>query len=325
MADASAAPPFRPLWWLPGPHLPTIWGKKCRWRAPVHDRVERLTTPDGDHLTLARVGTPTAGRRHLLVLHGLEGTIRAKYAHGLLASARARGWSGDLLLFRSCDGERNLARRLYHSGETSDLAFVLEFLHRETPGIDVVVCGVSLGGNVLVKWLGESGEVAARFVKRAAAVSTPFDLARGARVLEHGLGRAYTGHFLRTLKQKAVWKHAQYPGAFDLQRGLRATTFWEFDDAVTAPLHGFTGADDYYGRSSSMTRVASVRVPLLALSSLDDPIVPREVTLEAREMAAANAAVEFELTRKGGHVGWVSGMITPHYWMEPCIVEYLAL
>ena len=134
--------PFVPSWWLPGAHLPTIWGKKFRRERLAHDRLERVATPDGDHLTLVRRGHAKAGTPHLLILHGLEGTIRAKYAHGLIAQAAQRGWSADLMMFRSCDGESNTARRLYHSGETTDVDFIARRLRDETPGAPLFVCGV---------------------------------------------------------------------------------------------------------------------------------------------------------------------------------------
>ncbi len=162
---------FKPSWWLPGPHLPTIWGKVLRRRSPVHDRLERIGTPDGDHVTLVRMGTIKAGVPHLVILHGLEGKITAKYAHGMLAEARKRGWSGDMLMFRSCDGEMNSARRFYHSGETTDLDFVVRRLIAEHPGIQLKLCGISLGGNVLLKWLGEQ------------SVSIPSQISRACRTI----------------------------------------------------------------------------------------------------------------------------------------------
>lgn len=318
--------PFEPTWWLPGAHLPTVWGKKVRRQPPAHDRIERLTTPDGDHLTLARMGHAAAGKRHLLVLHGLEGDIRAKYAHGLLALARDRGWSGDLMLFRSCDGEINLTRRLYHSGETSDIDFVTRHLTTSTPGIELVVCGVSLGGNALVKWLGELGDGAASRVRRAAAVSVPFDLALGARFLERGFSRWYTRHFLKTLLPKAMKKLEQFPGAFDGSRAKLARTFWEFDNAVTAPLHGFRDAADYYERSSSMNFIERIRVPLLLFSALDDPFVPPAVMARAGSIASANQAIRCEFTERGGHVGWIEGALWPNkYFMERSVVDYLSV
>ena len=303
-----------------------MWGKKFRRQRLLHDRVERLTTPDGDHLTLARMGVARPGVPHLLILHGLEGTIGAKYAHGLLELARRRGWSGDLLLFRTCDGLLNSARRLYHSGETTDTDFVVRHLNHSTPGLQLVVCGVSLGGNVLVKWLGEQGESARTLVHRAAAVSVPFDLGAGSRFLELGFSRLYTKHFLSTLVPKALAKLDQFPGAFDGDRVRRAKTFWEFDDAATAPLHGFRDAADYYDRSSSLRFISGVAVPTLAFVALDDPFIPRAVIDQAVSLASSNPSIGIELTERGGHVGWIEGSVWPsHYYMEPRIVEFLSL
>jgi len=200
---------FRPAWWLPGAHLPTIWGKKGRRQAQVHERVERWTTPDGDHLSIARAGSIAPGRPHLLVLHGLEGTTQSNYAQGLLARARSLGWSADLVLFRSCDGEVNSAPRLYHSGETTDLDFVVRTLVSRHPDVSLRMIGVSLGGNVLLKWLGEQGESLVSNVIRAAAVSAPFDLAAGSRYLECTLGQKYVDHFMVRSEERRVGKECR--------------------------------------------------------------------------------------------------------------------
>lgn len=316
--------PFRPAWWLPGPHLPTIWGKKMRRMVVAHDRMEVVTTPDGDHLTLVRMGHPQPGIPHLLILHGLEGTPRAKYAHGLLRGARACGWSGDLLLFRSCDGRSNSAPRLYHSGETSDLDFIARRLVTASPASPLLVCGVSLGGNVLLKWMAELGSAAPDLVKRAAVVSVPFDLAEGARHLERGFSRVYTRHFLSTLIPKALDKARQFPGLLDTDRIRSAKTFWEFDDAATAPLHGFSGASDYYHRSSSIFLLRQVEVPTLVLASRDDPFVPPQVLSAMRRLTDEVDSFAVEITDRGGHVGWIEGApFLERYYMEKRVIEYL--
>lgn len=316
--------PFVPAWWLPGPHLPTIWGKKVRRITPIHDRMERLATPDGDHVSLARMGRRRAGLPHLLILHGLEGSVRATYAHGLLGQARARGWSGDLLLFRSCDGEMNRAPRLYHSGETTDVDFVLRWLREEATG-PLLVVGVSLGGNVLLKWLGEQQVAGAGLVAAAAAVSVPFDLAAGSRALERGFGRVYATHFLRSLRPKALAKAEQFPGCLSPERIRAARTFWEFDDAATAPLHGFTDAADYYKKSSSISFLDRIQVRTFLISALDDPFVPKEVNIRARDIARRSPNLSAAFSDSGGHVGWVSGPLWGvEYSMEAFVVQMLA-
>lgn len=316
---------FRPAWWLPGPHLPTIWGKMARKRSPVHDRLERIPTTDEDHLTLVRMGTIRSGVPHLLILHGLEAKISAKYAHGLLDEARKLGWSGDMLMFRSCDGEVNRARRFYHSGETRDLDFVVRKLLAAHPDLHLVMCGVSLGGNVLLKWLGEQGKHLHPQVKRAAAVSVPFDLEAGARLMETGFARVYVRHFLATLVEKTVKKLELYPDLCDIERLRAARTFFEFDDQLTGPVHGFKGAREYYQRSSSMHFLGDVRVPTLLMSAWNDPFLPRSVLTKVRSIASRNQHLFVEFPSAGGHVGFVAGQPwSQRYYMEERVVRWLA-
>ncbi len=315
---------FRPAWWLPGAHLPTIWGKKGRRQAQVHERVERWATPDGDHLSIARAGSITSGRPHLLVLHGLEGTTRSNYAQGLLAKARSIGWSADLMLFRSCDGEMNSARRLYHSGETDDLDFVVRTLVSQHPDVSLRLIGVSLGGNVLLKWLGEQGKSLVSNVVRAAAVSAPFDLAAGSRYLECTLGQKYVDHFMVTLKAKTRAKRAMFPDLCDWNRMDSARTFWEFDDFVTGPVHGFADALDYYTKSSSIDFLTTICRPSLLFNAKNDPFLPAEVLCRVRNISTGNNFLHLEFTRHGGHVGWIEGSPwAPKYYMEEKVIAWL--
>jgi hypothetical protein len=252
---------------------------------------------------------------------------------GLLEAAVGRGFRATALNFRSCARDPNeLSRmlpnrrpRLYHSGETEDLDFVARTLSRREPNAPLFAVGVSLGGNVLLKWLGErpgQTEVAA-----AAALSTPYDLAASARHLETRLGRLYVGGFLSTLRAKALEAARRFPEAaasIDPGRTRRARSFWEFDDAATAPLHGFDGADDYYSRSSSLGFLTGIATPTLCVSAEDDPFVPADSVARAR--AAAAAPVEFRVTRRGGHIGFVAGPAPwrPEYWAETSAVAWLS-
>ena len=316
---------YRPAWWLPGPHLPTIWGKFGRRQPLVHDRLERWATPDGDHLTLARAGLAQPGLPHLLVLHGLEGKLTANYAHGLLQHARIRGWSADLMLFRSCDGQVNSARRFYHSGETSDLDFVVRRLTADNPETPLFIIGVSLGGNVTLRWLGEQGSEAPSQVRAAAGVSVPFDLAAGSRFLERGFGKLYVRHFIRSLTSKLLRKMELFPDIVDRQALSRVRTFWEFDDLVTGPLHGFRDAADYYDQSSSIRYLDRIAVPTLLLSSIDDPFLPVTVLDRVRTIAADNPKLHTLFTEAGGHVGWVEGQLwQQRYFMEHTVVKWLS-
>ena len=325
-------PAFRPAAWLPGPHLQTVWGRLARSRRQVELRREVLETPDGDDLIVDHVDGP-AGTPQGIVLHGLEGSSYSVYVQGLLLEIRRRGWRGAAMNFRSCardpvDLERMLPNRrprLYHSGETEDLDFLARTLAARDPAAPLFAVGVSLGGNVVLKWLGETRP--ARPIAAAVAISTPYDLAASARHLDTVLGRAYTAGFLATLKGKAVEVRSRFPesaGRIDLPRALAARTFWEFDDAANAPLHGFDGADDYYRRASSLGYLSGIEAATLCLSAADDPFLPGEALERARR--AAPRSVEFVVTARGGHIGFVSGRAPwdARYWAEGVAIDWVA-
>jgi uncharacterized protein len=322
MPDSNA---YRPAWWVPGRHAQTIWGRVFRRRRLPPLRTERWTTPDGDFLNMLRMDA-SADAPRLFVLHGLEGTVRSHYVSGLMAHARQRGWGADLMLFRGCGGELNTQPRFYHSGETGDLDFALNRVMREHPDSPIVMVGVSLGGNVLLKWLGEHGQAAPRAVRGGVAISVPFDLERGARHLQRGFSRIYDRHFLRSLKRKALLKLERIPGFVDAEAVRRARSIYEFDDCFTAPVHGFTDAGDYYKRSSSLRFVHAIRRPTLLISAVDDPFLPPEVLGEVRVAVRDNPCVTLEFPARGGHVGFVSGRVPwrPVYYAEWRAVEFLA-
>jgi predicted alpha/beta-fold hydrolase len=215
---------------------------------------------------------------------------------------------------------------MYHSGETTDLDFVVRQFIRDNPEQPLFTVGFSLGGNVLLKWLGEQGLDAPKQLRAAAAVSVPFDLEQGARKIEHGFSRIYTWHFLRTLRAKALAKLERFPGLFDPGALHRAQTLFDFDDAVTAPVHGFHGAHDYYSRSSSLQYLSTIRVPTLLLSSVDDPFLPAQVLDGVAMVARNNPDLMAELWPKGGHVGFVSGSpLNTRYYHEGRVIEFLGL
>ncbi|HJU65386.1 MAG TPA: alpha/beta fold hydrolase, partial [Gemmatimonadaceae bacterium] len=267
---------YQPAWWIPGPHLQTLWGKFLRRHRVLPMVMERWETPDQDFLEIHRLqGTP--GKPRLLILHGLEGSPRSHYARGMLAEATRRGWSAEVLVFRSCGAELNRLVRSYHSGETTDLAFVVDRLAEEAPDTPLFITGVSLGGNVLLKWLGERGDDLPPQLRAAVAISVPFDLARSTRHIDRGFSRVYQAHFLRSLKRKAHEKRRRFPDAMSAPAIDRARTLYQYDDAVTAPVHGFRDADDYYQRSSSIRWIERIRLPTLLLSAVDDPFLPHDV------------------------------------------------
>jgi len=316
---------YRPAWWIPGAHAQTLWGKFFRPRPRLPATLERWDTPDGDFLELYRVAGESGAAR-LVLLHGLEGNIRSHYVGAFFEEARRRGWQANLIVFRGCGTELNRAARFYHSGETTDLAFVLDRLEAEDPRGPIVLAGVSLGGNVLLKFLGERGDRVSRLIVAAAAISVPFDLERGAHFIATGFSRIYDRHFLSTLRDKALRKLERYPGLFSREQLARARTLVEFDDAVTAPVHGFLDAHDYYSRSSSLNWLSGIRVPTFLLSAVDDPFLPAAVLDEVREVARANACLTLEFTPNGGHVGFVGGRWPWHpiYYAERRASEFLA-
>jgi predicted alpha/beta-fold hydrolase len=326
---------FTPAWFLRGPHAQTIWGRLARPRRLVKLRRETITTPDGDELVLDHLDAPLRGNRFRFVLmHGLEGSTNSVYMQGLLSVIARHGFGATAINFRSCArDQRRIGRslpnqrpRLYHSGETGDFDFVIRTLRAREPDVSLLAAGASLGGNVLLKWLGEhpgQTDVAA-----AATFSVPYDLGAGSRHLEFGLlPRFYVNRFLATLKQKTKWLVAQFPEMrerIDLGAVMRARTFREIDDAATAPIHGFRNADDYYTRSSSIHFLGAITTPTLCLSAVDDPFLPPEALDRAR--ARASAAVEFRVTASGGHTGFIAGTLPwrCEYWAEELVVGWLA-
>lgn len=267
---------------------------------------ERWETPDGDF-----VDVDFAGRRDrarvLVLLHGLEGSSDSHYARGLASRFGAAGWRVAMPHWRGCSGEPNRLARAYHSGDSEELDWLLSRL----PGpLDAL--GVSLGGNVLLKWLGERGDAASGRVRRAAAVSAPLDLAASAHTLDRGVNRLlYTRMFLDTLKPKSLAKLERFPGLFDGARLRRAKTFREFDDLITAPVHGFRDAEHYWGVSSSGQYLRAIRVPTLLVNARNDPFLPEPALVAAA--AAAAPCVQREFPRTGGHVGfrpgWLAGRL----------------
>ncbi len=299
---------FRAPWFARNPHLQTLWGKFISPQPPVEATRETWQTPDGDDVVVIRANAHLTAAPRFVLFHGLEGTERSHYVASLFHAVTQRGWAADMLLWRSCGGANNRAARFYHSGETDDASWFLHRLANLYPHAPLVACGVSLGGNVLTKLIGDSTLPLPSTLRAAAAVSVPFDLERGSRFISQGVSSLYEKWFLRSLRVKALEKAARYPGHFPPPEVIaRIRTLWEFDDLITGPLHGFDGANDYYTRSSAKHFVQSARLPLLLLSAADDPFLPRDVLEDVRERARANALVHTEFVSHGGHVGFVTG------------------
>lgn len=299
---------FRAPWFARNPHIQTLWGKFVGPQLPMDAHRETWRTPDGDDVVVIRAARERADAPRFVLFHGLEGTERSHYVPSLFRAAAARGWAADMLLWRSCGGTNNRAARFYHSGETGDAAWFLHRLAALYPSAPLIACGVSLGGNVLTKLLGDAEIPLPPSLRAGVAVSTPFDLERGSRHISRGLSSFYEKWFLRTLRSKALEKASRYPERFPSADVIsRISTLWEFDDLITGPLHGFDGASDYYTRSSAKRFVGSARLPLLLLSATDDPFLPADVLDEVRRSAQLNPLVYTEFLPNGGHVGFVTG------------------
>lgn len=300
----SQPPAYRAPKWLPGSHAQTLYPLLIK-PAPPHYRRERWETPDGDFIDLDRVDG-TAGLPLVVLFHGLEGSSRSHYATALMHALAARGWSGAVSHFRGCSGEPNRLPRAYHSGDSDEVDWVLHRLHQENPRRPLFAVGISLGGNALLKWLGEREFRAGDLLRAAAAVCAPLDLAACGHRLASGFNRLYTRHFLQTLKEGAAAKLSRYPGLFDERRMRGARNLYEFDDAVTAPLHGFAGADDYWRRASAKPFLRNIRLPTLLLAAKNDPFLPAEALPNAGEVSPK---VLLDIRHDGGHVGFVSGSL----------------
>ena len=293
-----------------------------RRRQPQGVRRERVNTPDDDFLDLDFAGDFSNPSAIVLLLHGLEGSALRGYALNMYAELARYGVAAVGLNFRSCSGELNRARRLYHSGETEDARFIVGLLRERYPQAAIGAVGFSLGGNALLKYLGEEGEAAR--LKCAVAVSVPYDLGAGADHLDASvMGRFYTRIFVKALTAKTRGKAALIASACEYERGMRARSFREFDDAITAPLHGFAHADDYYQRSSSAQFLSRIRIPTLLLHAEDDPFLPARAI--PRSNIKSNPRLQSVITKTGGHVGFIHGTpFKPQFWAEETAARFLA-
>jgi hypothetical protein len=254
------------------------------------------------------------------VLHGLESSAKSTYARQLLHAAAACRWRAAVLHFRDCGDYRNRLPRRYHAGETSDLRYFLHKLRTDGHEGPLLAAGYSLGGNVLLKYLGESA--ADTPLLAAAAVSVPLNLHVSSEALSKGISRFYQYYLLRRMKRSVSRKFNRHTAAFDWERAMRATTFAEFDDAVTAPLHGFAGKDDYYDRCSSLGFLASIQRPALIINALDDPFLRPDIIPDESRLSDF---VTLEVSERGGHVGFIEGGTPwqPRYYLPKRIIEFL--
>ena len=288
--------------WLPGGHAQTLWPLLIKPRS-LKFRRERWTTPDDDFIDVDFLDGP-ADSPLLVLFHGLEGSARSHYALSTAHACKKAGWRLALPHFRGCSGELNRQPRAYHSGDSDEIDWILQRLHTLNEQRPLHAAGVSLGGNALLKWAGERGAAAVQYVTGVAAMCAPLDLAACGHHLARGFNQVYTRHFLRTLKSISANRLQQFPDLFNEKKMRQATNLYQFDDAVTAPVHGFAGADDYWQRASAKPWLKTIAIPALAVNPKNDPFLPADYLPRASEVSPT---VRLEHPANGGHVGFVSG------------------
>ena len=318
---------FRPVWWLNNPHLQTLYPALLRKPLPLNRQRERLLTPDGDFLDLDWYGDDR--KVIVMLLHGLSGSSRSGYILGIQHALNLQGFSSVAMNFRGCSGEPNWLARCYHSGETEDIHFIYQTLRQRHPKAVFAAVGFSLGGNILLKWLGEQGVNLGLFA--AAAICVPLVLSECATRLDHGFSRLYRQRLLAELthdlqrKISYLCRNGLQEEADKIRQlgDLSAMrSFWQYDDRVVARLHGFRDVHDYYGRSSSRQFLHGIRIPTLLIQAKDDPFMTRAVLPEANELAAQ---VNLEIYNGGGHVGFVGGnrCCGTDYWLDKRVPNFL--
>jgi len=306
---------FKPAWWLRNSHLQTLWPaviRKRRLKPSIQLQRERIELPDGDFIDLDWMQKDAEGPL-VIVLHGFEGSVNSHYAKGMLNVIHSHGWRGVFMHFRGCSGEHNRLPRGYHSGDTTDLSFIMNILHQREPNTPLAAIGYSLGGNILLKWLGETGK--SNPLKAAIAVSVPFELHKAAKRIQVGFSRFYQWYFLRCLRKRLNRKFKLVPAPMNPEFLKSITSLPEFDDLFTAPLFGFRDVDDYYTSASSRQYLRFIQVPTLLVHSKDDPFMTEDVIPTPEELSPF---VKMEITDAGGHVGFVTGKYPwkPVYWLE---------
>ncbi len=306
--------------WLPGGHLQTMYPAVLIRKPQPNFRRERWITPDDDFIDVDFIDG-RAGLPFVVMFHGLEGSSNSHYARALMAHIESLGWSGAVPHFRGCSGELNRAPRFYHSGDAAEIDWILKRIADQPRASDaskLYASGVSLGANALLRWLGESGS-AADFIDAACAISAPLNLAAGGEALGHGMNRIYTWLFLQTLKPKCLKKLEQFPRLFDRAAMLKANTLYDFDNVVTAPLHGYRDTDDYWHRASACYVLDQITVPTLVLNARNDPFLPERYLPKS-----TTGNITLSQPPCGGHVGFATNPFPGHLdWLPHRIVSFL--
>ncbi len=306
---------FKPLWWMRNPHIQTLWANRSTHSKP-QGKTERVELSDGDFVDIEWFDASGA---LVLLLHGLEGSSHSSYSIAAINKLQAKGFHVVFMHFRGCSGEPNRLDCSYHSGHTTDLHEVLQHITQQSGKPVHCVIGYSLGGNVLLKWLGEQGKQS--YVNRTIAVSVPFVLADAAERMSKGLSRFYAMLLLRRLRHSYHKKFANRPIKLSVDVE-QLKSFYQFDDQITAPLNGFSGADEYYARSSSRYYLSAIQTNTLIIHARDDPFMYTTTPPTTTELSSS---VTLELAEHGGHVGFIGGKFLPKRWLEERLIEFIQL
>lgn len=332
IAEETYSAPF----WLPNGHLQTIYPAAFASSPKVQYRRERWELDDGDFMDVDWLGIDSHGMDSsdrkikasaqpqapvVVLFHGLEGNSHSHYALALMSALQAKGWRGVVIHFRGCSGENNRLPRAYFAGDSADIEMALNRVKHTVPKAPIYAVGVSLGGNALLKWLGESGEKAKEIVQSAAAVSAPTDLAACGQALDIGLNRIfYVPRFLPSMRTKALEKARLFPGLLDIEKVNNAATIREFDTYVTAKLHGFKDADDYWAKNAAKPWLPHIKIPTLVLNAKNDPFIPSE---SLPNQSSVSTSVTLEITEEGGHVGFLDSQFSGHNdWLSEHLLNY---
>ncbi|MBO7921268.1 hydrolase [Alteromonas sp. KS69] len=315
---------FRVPSWAKNRHVQTIWPRFIQKRLPLKYSMERLTLPDDDFVDVAWGPKPAEPSGIIVMFHGLEGSIRSHYANDMMANLSVNGWQVVMMHYRGCSGVPNLKPRGYHSGETGDPSFFLDWLNQKFPQLPKVAVGFSLGGNMLLKLLGENP--AQKWLNAAIAISSPLKLSECAKSINHGFSRVYQKYLLNSIKTTLRKKMS----FIDYRKLIQLTgddvdgisSFAQFDEKVTAPLHGFEDANDYYEKCSAYHFLSAIHCPTLVLHSIDDPFMNHLVVPKEEELARN---VTLELSERGGHVGFMQGSVfSPKVWLHERVKRYVS-
>jgi len=314
---------FTAPWWLKNCHLQTILAKYLRTETLVQTSTQYLETHDDDFLELAWTELPQAKQPKPIVvlLHGLEGSIDSHYVQGMLQAIKSKGWIGVLLHFRGCGKRPNRTTTSYHSGFTHDIAFFANYLHTHFPDHGRALVGFSLGGNVAAKYIAENNN---HGFNAASVICAPIHLESASKRINKGFSKVYQRYLVDMLKQTAHDKITQFDlQTFDQERIAKADTIWEFDELYTAPSNGFIDAEDYYQQASSFPLLGKIDIPCLFIHATDDPFLCNE---HLSSLTTSNKHVTFELSKRGGHVGFVTGSnpFKPRFWLEQRVPDFLS-